>query len=454
MPPELSGVYGRLHESQQSIETGVELVLEGNEMAGRNELAAATTRLFVAARECAETPGCDIDLFGDAMLQLVAERRRSPSVADPPGDPSSIGDPLPAGAEADPPLPLDGDPLASADSLLTGAALRDLIPQNRWVRAALNDWLTWNRPALVEAFRNYQFLRPSVAPIYAEAGLPEALLFAMMAKESGAKVHAYSRAGAAGPLQFMGRTAQQYGLGSDDGFDLRLDPAASTGANARYMKRLLRTFGGNLELALAAYNLGDTRLRRLLGKHPGAGFWDPRVFHALPWETRNYVPKVLAVAWLFLHPDEYSLELASVEASATSIVLQEDTSLGELSICLGQVDSADGWFRTLRNLNPRISPSRRALAGTRLVLPTALVSTYGQRCVGDSPLIALARELHDADYPETPELMPYTVRRGDTLGAIATRHRCSLSELARLNGIMSPNYVIHVGQKLTVPARG
>lgn len=403
-PPGLSGVYGRIHQSWQDYEKGVELILSGNDMAGENLLAAATTRLVVAVRECGRTPGCDTDLFTDAMEQLVAEQRfaRRGTALEMAAATASVGLIDPDEIAAEPPP--DALPTTAKRSLLNGAQLDELIPMNRRVKAALNDWLTWDRPALMEAWHNYHFLRQGVAPVYEEAGLPEALLFAMMAKESGAKVHAYSRVGAAGPLQFMLPTGQRYGLGAVNGFDTRLDAVAATRANARYMKDLLRRFHGSLELALAAYNMGETRLRRVCQREGVADFWDPRVYQALSWETRNYVPKVLAVAWLFLHPDDHGLEFPGGEATSTTIVLEEAASLGELTVCLGQSASPDGWFRTLRNLNPRMAPEARAPAGTSLELPTYLVSLYSERCVGDAPLIRLARELHDADYPEKPEL--------------------------------------------------
>ena len=163
---------------------------------------------------------------------------------------------------------------------------------------------------------------------------------------------------------------------------------------------------------------------------------------------------MLAAARLFLHPEEYGLVLPELETAAASIVLEEDISLGELTICLGQTLSSDGWFRTLRNLNPRQSPSERASAGTRLTLPAHLVPRYSDHCVGSASLLGLARGLHDADYPEKPEVMHYTVQAGDTLASIATRHRCSLRELAEMNDIRDPEYVILVGQRLTVPTRG
>ena len=128
-------------------------------------------------------------------------------------------------------------------SLLRGTDLRDLITLNGPVNAAIDDWLTWMRPNLMQAYENYRYLRAEMAPVYAEAGLPEALLFAMIATESGGKVHAISRAGAAGPLQFMRYTGQRYGLIMDDGFDLRLDPEMSDPGQRGLPQRTARSAG-------------------------------------------------------------------------------------------------------------------------------------------------------------------------------------------------------------------
>ena len=66
-------------------------------------------------------------------------------------------------------------------ALLRGNDLREMISLNGPVKAALDDWLTWNRPMLMSSYEYYQYLRDKIAPIYEEAGLPEALLFAMIA---------------------------------------------------------------------------------------------------------------------------------------------------------------------------------------------------------------------------------------------------------------------------------
>jgi membrane-bound lytic murein transglycosylase D len=154
------------------------------------------------------------------------------------------------------------------------------------------------------------------------ADLPEALLFGIMAKESGGKVHAVSRSGAAGPLQFMYATGTRFGLTSDDGFDTRYDPAASARANAEYINEQLGQFNNNLELTIAAYNGGEGRMRRLVGDDTSVSFYDPRIYNQLSQETRDYVPSVLAAAWLFLHPDSYNLRFPKMDGAPGKITLK------------------------------------------------------------------------------------------------------------------------------------
>jgi membrane-bound lytic murein transglycosylase D len=176
--------------------------------------------------------------------------------------------------------------------------LSDLIALNDPVKVALEQWLTQLRPNLMLAYENYQYLRYRMWPEYQKAGLPEALLFGMLAKESGGKVHAVSRSGASGPLQFMYATGVRFGLGTVNGFDQRFDPQLSARANAAYLNEQLAVFNDNLELVLGAYNGGEGAMQRVANRNPEAGFWDPRIYFDLSPETRDYVPMVLAAAWL------------------------------------------------------------------------------------------------------------------------------------------------------------
>ena len=439
-------LYDRIREYRADYEHGLETILAGDPITGENLLAAASKRLSVAAQECARTVDCDGRLFADAMDDLASERARNRDTAwiaklDPYTD-----------ADSGPETVIEAVPeIEKTAAMLRGTDLRELIPMNREVKAALDQWLTWQRRELLEAWENYQFLRADMAPIYDEAELPEALLFAMLAKETGAKVHAYSRAGAAGPLQFMPRTAMRYGLRTVDGYDLRLDPVASTRANVAYLNDQFGALNDDLEKVLAAYNSGESRIRRLHRNSDGAAFWDPRIYDVLPRETRQYVPKILAAAILFLHPEDYGLELPPIETATTSVRLESAVSISELTVCLGQKGNPWGWYRTLRNLNPRLRPGDRVQAGETIEMPSRLVSAYAERCVGDSTWLSLARELHDAEYVKPPEPTHYTVLRGDSLAEIAVRLRVSVRALASLNDLEPPHYVIHPGQRLSVP---
>lgn len=114
-----------------------------------------------------------------------------------------------------------------------------------------------------------------VARAAAAHGLPEALLHAVIQAESSYDPQARSPRGAAGLMQLMPETARE--LGVEDVWD----PAANILGGARYLKRLLRAFDGQLPLALAAYNAGPAAVSR----------WGDAI---PPYpETQRYVPRVL-----------------------------------------------------------------------------------------------------------------------------------------------------------------
>jgi membrane-bound lytic murein transglycosylase D len=416
---------------------------------------AALAALRAASARCAASPGCDSQRFLIAYAELL-ERQAARLLALPTGD--SDG-PLAEPDEGNSPLLAELPEVGRSISLLNGRELRDVIAVNGPVKAAMNEWLTWMRPALIEAYENYQYMRHQMWPEYEQAGLPEALLFGILAKESGGKVHAISRAGAAGPLQFMPATGRRFGLGQGaDGFDTRFDPRASARANVRYLNERFAEFNHDLALALAAYNGGEGRMLRLVRETGRRNFWDPAVNTRLPSETRDYVPMVLAAAWLFLHPEDYGLEFPQISVEPARLTLAREMSLNALTICLGNGGTRSGWFRALRNLNPRHQTHQPLPAGTVLDVPADVLPLYQQRCV-DGDHATLALELAGAAKRHPTQVATarpaggssYTVRSGDNLAAIARRHKCGSTEaLARANGIKPPQYLIRAGQTLSL----
>lgn len=445
----INQLYGAIEPAVARYEGGLARLREGDLDTARAEMEAAVEALLRAGSVCADTAGCETQRFFAAYGNLLTLRAEVLI-----GEEEDFVELEPAVA-AESPMLTDLPEAGRTIQLLDGRSLAEIIELNGPVKAALFDWLTWMRPLLLEAWENYQHLRQRMWPAYEEAGLPEALLFGILAKESGGRVHAVSRAGAAGPLQFMPHTGRRFGLGVEQGFDLRFDPAAAARANVAYLNEQFAVLNRNLELALAAYNGGEGRVQRLVRQARDKRFWSPEIYSRLPRETQEYVPYVLAAAWLFMHPSEYGLEFPRIEGGETVVVLDRHASLSELSICLGQEGSRNGWFRILRNLNPRHDPHRRLPPGTALNLPQAAAAAFAARCAEGAPAAALAAELYLARRPTVTaahaSVATYVVQRGDTLLSIARRHGCrDPLLLARTNDIRPPQYLIKPGQRISL----
>ncbi len=94
-----------------------------------------------------------------------------------------------------------------------------------------------------------------IAKVAAEHGLAPELLHAVIQVESGYNANAVSPKGAVGLMQLMPATARRLGVAD------RHDPLANLRGGARYLRNLISLFGGDLSLALAAYNAGEGAVR-------------------------------------------------------------------------------------------------------------------------------------------------------------------------------------------------
>ncbi len=464
----VNALVAQLDKDSQRFEAGLALAESGDSENAQSEIKMALDDLRANAARCASVAGCDQARFFSAYDRLLRLGVDAPSVdtnADEETDDSAADATADAGENS--PVIASLPAMERTITLLNGRELADILTINDAVKAAIEKWLTQYRPNLMTTWANYEFMRYRMWPEYHRAGLPEALLFGMLAKESNGRVHAVSRAGASGPLQFMYATGLRFGLSAKDGFDQRFDPGLSARANAAYINEQLKVFNGNLELVVAAYNGGEGRMRRLAARGGSTSFWDPKIYSILPDETRDYVPMVLAAAWLFLHPERYNLDFPKFDVRPGAIELSKPATLTELSVCFGnQAGMYDGWFRTLRNLNPSLDPQKKLPIGTRLEVPMTLQMAYQGSCAGGQ-WADLAQDLNAATaavVPASPAKTTnarvqtahtYTVRRGDNLAAIARGKGCaSVNDIARLNNIRGPHYRIRAGQKLRIPACG
>jgi pSer/pThr/pTyr-binding forkhead associated (FHA) protein len=129
--------------------------------------------------------------------------------------------------------------------------------------------------------------------------------------ESALVQNQVSAGGAAGPWQLTPATARALGLRVDGGVDERLDLQKATRAGCRYLRNLILDFGAgsSVMLALAAYNLGPTKVKQAIAKVEDPikhrNFWYLYRARALPAETREYVPKVFAAIIIGRNPDRF-----------------------------------------------------------------------------------------------------------------------------------------------------
>jgi soluble lytic murein transglycosylase-like protein len=167
-----------------------------------------------------------------------------------------------------------------------------------------------DRPHIVKGLGQAQNQLETVRKIFEEDHLPPDLAY-MAIVESSLSAENSSSMGAAGLWQFTPSTARAFGLKVQGGIDERLDVRKSTRAACRYMRDLILDFGAgsSVMLALAAYNVGPSRvkqaIRRVTDPIKQRNFWYLYRVHALPEETREYVPKVIAVMIIARHPERY-----------------------------------------------------------------------------------------------------------------------------------------------------
>lgn len=144
---------------------------------------------------------------------------------------------------------------------------------------------------------------PAIQNQLKSAGLPTDLAYMVMI-ESGFSSNAISSAGAVGPWQFIGSTGKNYGLNQSHWLDERRDLQKSTQAAVKYLKDLYKEFG-SWYLVAASYNMGEGGLRRRIKKYGTSDYWELVRLNALPQETQDYVPKILAAMMISKAPNLY-----------------------------------------------------------------------------------------------------------------------------------------------------
>lgn len=230
-------------------------------------------------------------------------------------------------------------------------------------RISFSKWL--ERAARFHPIIQYELTR---------AGLPQDLVYVAMI-ESGFSPYAVSHASAAGLWQFIVPTGQRYGLKIDWWIDERRDFLKSTKAAINYMADLYRQFS-SWYLVAASYNMGENGVRRLIKRHNTNNFWELADRGALPNETTNYVPKIIAAMLISKAPALYGFRDLNyhMPLSYEYFRVPGGTDLNNLARYLGVSE------KYLKDLNPELIKGfvPRTVAGHKIRVPKGSMMTVSQ----------------------------------------------------------------------------
>ncbi len=269
------------------------------------------------------------------------------------------------------------------------------------------------RGTLINGWRRSHRYRPMIQRILSEEGVPQELIFLAQA-ESGFMPRAVSNKAASGMWQFVAFRGKEYGLEQTNLVDLRLDPERATRAAARHLKDLYMQFG-DWHLAIAAYNCGPGCVDRAVQRIGSADYWELRRVNAIPKETTNYVPIILALTIITKNAADYGIKLDDPDPAIEYDTLRVDSPTNLDLIA----DAADIPVSGIRDLNPALLKSL-APAGFEVKVPK-----------GSADQVATAIETVPALQRASWRL--HRVKPGEDLTAIAQRYRTTPKSIASAN---------------------
>jgi membrane-bound lytic murein transglycosylase D len=238
--------------------------------------------------------------------------------------------------------------------------------------------------------------------------------------ESAYNPLAKSKAKAVGMWQFIPSTGRLYGLQQDWWRDERQNVIESTDSALDYLERLHDEFG-TWELALAAYNAGEGRVGRTQKKNKRNK--RPTDFYSLnlPMETRNYVPKLLAIRNIMQNPAKYGIVLKDIpfQPYFESVVVPDEIDT-ELAARLAEISLEE--FQLLNAEHKR--PIMKSVEGAHsILLPVGAVTTFN-------------KNLFAHDQPISSWKV-YKPKKGETLKHVAKKFNIDWRVLAKVNQLRS-----------------
>ena len=275
--------------------------------------------------------------------------------------------------------------------------------------------------------------------------------------ESALNPKARSRAGATGLWQFMYATGKSYGLEVNNYVDERSYPVRSTKAAAKYLNELYKIFG-DWDLTLAAYNSGPGNVTKAIRRSNGkTNYWNLRPY--LPRETAGYVPAFLATLYIF----EYAKEHGFKPQKRANHLFQTDTIRVKQAIPFKDIAEITGMdVQDIQFFNPSYQLDVVPYVEGRNYAVRLPISEIGKFVSNEQAIYNYLNEQkaqHEQVLPEvtkgeqyaggkSTKKTVYTVKKGDNLGKIASRHGVTINNIKRWNRMKSNK--VRVGQRLSI----
>ena len=306
---------------------------------------------------------------------------------------------------------------------------------NSFVKLYMDSYLTKDKQLISKMLALSKYYFPIFEQKLDKYNLPLELKY-LSVVESSLNTRAKSFSGALGLWQFMYPTAKEYGLRVTSYIDERLDPLKSTEAACKYFLKLYDLFG-DWNLVLAAYNGGPGYIQRKMISTGHDNYWDLRPH--LRTETRNYVPKFIAITYLMEFYKNYNFPIDSLDISLLdSDTIQIDYQINYKTLsrltCLSEEEISYYNPSFKNNVIPK---------GSTIVLPSNNIQDY---YLNYNPYKVFVQAVDDKTILLDETLINYSVVAGDYLGKIASNYNLKIYQIQDWNNLKSTK--LNIGDNL------
>ena len=424
-PPEVDG---RIVRAEDRLEAGKKLYQQGDLTGARREFDAAVDILLSTPDNIPDRQKLErrLDQIVDRIYRYDLDRLGSGETQQ-----EVVYDKPPLGGILEMTFPTDPNLRPKVKEEI-GATVSQLpLEENDAVLSYIHYFSTdRGRKTLMAGLRHAGRYRALIQRILDDEGVPQELIY-LAQVESGFLPRARSYKKAVGMWQFVQFRGREYGLNQSPTSDDRMDPERATRAAARHLRDLYATFG-DWYLAMAAYNCGPGCVDHAVQRTGFADFWELRERNALPRDTKNYVPLILAITIMAKNPKDYNLDDVESDPPVEydTIALDSPTSLSLIA------DATERPVTEIQELNPALLKPL-APAGYQLRVPK-----------GASAPVLMALDIIPPAHRANWRI--HRVTSGETLAEIARHYSTPVAAISTANQGMSA--LPEAGDLLVIPA--